>query len=348
MRVLSTDSALVHGFFLDPWRVQPQESCIERDGEKHRLGPRQMDLLLFLADQRHRVVGKEEIFQAVWREATVEDGALARCISELRRLLGDDARNPQFILTVPRRGYRLVAPIDALEVDVAAALQPPEPRQEADSLHSTSVPASPAFPLREDLAWPWRATIPPAVLLMAAFLLASFRHQPSPSSSAAMAPTFDAPSAPLRSASPIAAIPGPQKVAVLGFENLSDRPQDDWLGSALGELLTAEMAASSRLHVLPRSIVAESEQKFLRAGAYQVPPQASRLHMQRSLGSELIVFGSYLSLEPDGGPLRLDVWIERRDVEEPLVVISETSQRGDILTLIQLVGTRLRQEAEPG
>ncbi len=68
-----------------------------------------MDVLVHLAANPDRVVSKEELLTVVWDGAFVEEGALAQAIHSLRKALGDDARQPRFIQTVPKRGYRLVA-----------------------------------------------------------------------------------------------------------------------------------------------------------------------------------------------------------------------------------------------
>lgn len=70
-----------------------------------------MDLLTFLADEPGKVLSKDAIFQAVWQDTFVTEVALTRCISELRTILGDDAKAPQFIETIPKRGYRLIASV---------------------------------------------------------------------------------------------------------------------------------------------------------------------------------------------------------------------------------------------
>ncbi len=70
-----------------------------------------MNLLVFLAREPGRVVSKEEIVEAVWEGRIVADSALSRVIADLRRALDDDARQPRYIETIPKRGYRLIAEI---------------------------------------------------------------------------------------------------------------------------------------------------------------------------------------------------------------------------------------------
>jgi DNA-binding winged helix-turn-helix (wHTH) protein/TolB-like protein/Flp pilus assembly protein TadD len=74
-----------------------------------------MDVLVHLAANPERVVSKEELLTVVWGGAFVEEGALAQAIHSLRKALGDDARQPRFIQTVPKRGYRLVAGIEPIQ-----------------------------------------------------------------------------------------------------------------------------------------------------------------------------------------------------------------------------------------
>jgi len=57
------------------------------------------------------VVSKERLMRSVWPDAFVGDDVLTRCISELRRVFGDDAKEPRFIQTIPKSGYRLIAPV---------------------------------------------------------------------------------------------------------------------------------------------------------------------------------------------------------------------------------------------
>lgn len=89
-----------------------------------------MDLLLCLAERAGETVSKELLLEVVWKGAFVVEGVIPKTISSLRSALGDEAAEPTFILTVPRRGYRLVAPVrwcdeDDGQVVPAAALEPP-------------------------------------------------------------------------------------------------------------------------------------------------------------------------------------------------------------------------------
>jgi len=73
-----------------------------------RLEPKVMDLLFMLASTPHKVVSKEEILDRLWPAVVVGGDTLARSVSKLRKALGDEAKSPRYIQTVPKRGYRLI------------------------------------------------------------------------------------------------------------------------------------------------------------------------------------------------------------------------------------------------
>src|SRR4051812_40188548 len=90
------------------YRLDPVQG-LTRGNREVRLTPRSLEVLALLAGQPGRVVTKEQLFTTVWHDVAVTDSALASCIQEIRRALGDEARNPRFIETLHRRGYRFVA-----------------------------------------------------------------------------------------------------------------------------------------------------------------------------------------------------------------------------------------------
>ncbi|MBX3293106.1 MAG: winged helix-turn-helix domain-containing protein [Acidobacteria bacterium] len=75
------------------------------------LTPRAFDVLIYLIENRDRVVGKQELFEEIWKEAFVTDNALMRAIKEVRRAIGDNASSPVYIETVHKRGYRFIADV---------------------------------------------------------------------------------------------------------------------------------------------------------------------------------------------------------------------------------------------
>jgi TolB-like protein/DNA-binding winged helix-turn-helix (wHTH) protein/tetratricopeptide (TPR) repeat protein len=98
-------------FRLGPYLVEPGLNSISRNGTTAHLEPKVMEVLLCLAGHAGETVAKEQLLQTVWPDTFVSDDALKHCVSDLRRVLEDDAREPRFIQTIPKRGYRLVAPV---------------------------------------------------------------------------------------------------------------------------------------------------------------------------------------------------------------------------------------------
>ena len=82
--------------------------------------PRYFDLLVLLLAERHRAVTRQEIFDRVWGDVVVSDGALSQAVRTIRRSLGDDPRDPQFVRTVARHGYQFVYAMVAEESDAGA------------------------------------------------------------------------------------------------------------------------------------------------------------------------------------------------------------------------------------
>ena len=98
-------------FRLGPWLVEPSLNTVSRNGSSVHLEPKVMTVLVCLAQQPGEAVTKDQLLKTVWPDTFVSDDALTRAISELRQALDDDAREPRFIQTIPKRGYRLVAQV---------------------------------------------------------------------------------------------------------------------------------------------------------------------------------------------------------------------------------------------
>ncbi|WP_161813920.1 winged helix-turn-helix domain-containing protein [Steroidobacter agaridevorans] len=111
-------------FRVGAWRVEPALDQISRDGEVVRLEPRTMRLLVRLAENPGQVVSSRELLDTVWAGVVVGSASVYQAISQLRKLLGDTDPEPTFIATVPRKGYRLVAPVERV-ASVAAEPQVP-------------------------------------------------------------------------------------------------------------------------------------------------------------------------------------------------------------------------------
>jgi len=126
--------------------VSPQRRALARRDAELALIPRYFDLLVYLIEHRHEAVHRRDIFDHVWNDVVVSDSALSQAIRTIRRTLGDDSREPRYIRTISRHGYRFVfegvveEPDDAV-VDGAQGASRAEP--------DVPVPVAPAPALSE-------------------------------------------------------------------------------------------------------------------------------------------------------------------------------------------------------
>jgi DNA-binding winged helix-turn-helix (wHTH) protein len=95
-------------FRLGAWHVDPDLCELSNGTLRRHVEPRTMAVLVHLAARHGVTVSREELLDAVWKTRFVVEEALTRCISQLRQSLDDDPRNPQFLQTIPKLGYRLL------------------------------------------------------------------------------------------------------------------------------------------------------------------------------------------------------------------------------------------------
>jgi TolB-like protein/DNA-binding winged helix-turn-helix (wHTH) protein len=121
------------------WRLDAQLGQLTRGQQVEKLEARTLRLLQYLASRASDTVSIEELLDHVWSGVVVTQDSVYQAVTALRRLLGDDAKNPRYIVTVPRLGYRLVAPVSPwMDEDAAGAVSAITPRRR----HKLSVGAS--------------------------------------------------------------------------------------------------------------------------------------------------------------------------------------------------------------
>ncbi|MGI9237833.1 MAG: tetratricopeptide repeat protein [Woeseiaceae bacterium] len=103
---------LRQGFKLGDSEIHPPSGTIRRPDGSHHVTPSAMDVLVCLAERAGHLVTREELIERVWKGSDTGDHALTRCITDLRHQLDDHPENPVYIQTLPRRGYRLLAPVN--------------------------------------------------------------------------------------------------------------------------------------------------------------------------------------------------------------------------------------------
>ena len=117
--------------------LSPQRRLLLRHGRAQPLIPRYFDLLVFLVEHRNQAVHRRDIFDRVWSDVVVSDSALSQAIRTIRRVLGDDSREPRFVRTVSRHGYQFVF------TDVTVEDDETEPRAAAET--ANAIPADDAL-----------------------------------------------------------------------------------------------------------------------------------------------------------------------------------------------------------
>jgi DNA-binding winged helix-turn-helix (wHTH) protein len=93
------------------FRLDTANHILWRDGDRVPMAPKGFDVLAYLVEHAGRVVTQGEILEALWRETYVNPEILRKYILEIRRALGDRANNPEFIETLPKRGYQFIAAV---------------------------------------------------------------------------------------------------------------------------------------------------------------------------------------------------------------------------------------------
>lgn len=100
-------------FLLADTEVQPRRRRVRGPRGSYRLKPKEMSVLLALVKAQGAVVPREQLLESVWQGVVVREDAPTQVISRLRKALGDDPKNPRFIETIPKRGYRLMVTADS-------------------------------------------------------------------------------------------------------------------------------------------------------------------------------------------------------------------------------------------
>lgn len=117
-------------FQLEEWLVDPLHGQIVGPAGPIRLEPRVMRVLVCLAERSGEIVSREQLIEQVWEGTVVTDEVLTQSVSELRKALGEEPKEPRFIQTIPKQGYRLIAAaVPTHEAGVERIVQEPvEPK----------------------------------------------------------------------------------------------------------------------------------------------------------------------------------------------------------------------------
>ena len=317
MKASATDnSAVKYGFGL--YLLDPANGTLTRDSERVRVQEQPFRLLLLLVERAGQIVSREEIRNRLWPQNTfVEfDKSLGVAVLKVREALGDDASNPRFIETIPRRGYRFIAPVKVETAQVAV----PSP-----------TPAAPPVSASQSSSYPSKHWLIIGALVLflvgTGFYVLLAKHGP---------PTAQA----VTSIPPIRVR---RSVAVLGFRNLPGRTEDNWLSSALCEMLNTELGAGGELRMVPGEDVARAKNELPSSDEDSLG-KSTLQHLRVSSGADVVVVGSYTTLPTDPKrSIRLDVRLQDTAGGQTLAEEAVSGDENDLFNLVSDLGAKLRQ-----
>jgi TolB-like protein/DNA-binding winged helix-turn-helix (wHTH) protein len=269
----ATDSSTLR---IGVWRVDPALDEISKDGNTVKLEPRTMQLLLCLAEHAGQVVSVEQLLDKVWTGVVVTPDSVYHAVAALRRVLGDDAKEPAYIGNVPRRGYRLVAP-------VVPWIDPPTPPLEREH----SVVGLPGKLSR-------RLTIVLSIALVAALDYVVDRFWLSRHIASERSLTTPIPAA-------VTAQPAisEKSIAVLPFVDMSEKKDQEYLADGMAEEIIDLLVKVPDLH-----IPARTSSFYFKGKSEDIPTIARRL---------LVTYVLEGSVRKSGDRLRLTAQLVRAD-----------------------------------
>jgi TolB-like protein/DNA-binding winged helix-turn-helix (wHTH) protein/Flp pilus assembly protein TadD len=217
------------------FRLDTANHLLWRNGDRVPLAPKAFDVLAYLVEHAGRLVTQDEIMEALWSETYVNPEVLRKYILEIRRTLGDRPDSPEFIETVPKRGYRFVAPVleeSTVEPPVAAtssAIEQPATAENAGPAAASSEEESSSGRYRL-----WMLVVLPvlAVLVAAAIAGQYFRGAKDRVDATSIMNT---------------------SIAVLPFADMSAAKDQEYFSDGLAEQLINDLAKISGLKVVGRS-----------------------------------------------------------------------------------------------
>ncbi len=346
------DPEVVYHFGL--YTLERVSGTLTRNGIRVHLQDQPLRFLLLLLENHGSIVGREEIQQRLWPGNTFVDfdKSLGVVVLKVRDALRDSASNPRFVETVPRRGYRFIAPVSITEVERSEtpfAIALPEQgavlavQPASAELIELPLVAEP-HPVKMSRSLGHRPiTYAVAALICIAASVAALMVWHHRSSAMVGSQRISENSSSVLSSTPRMR----RSVAVLGFRNLTTRPDQNWLSIAFTEMLNTELAASPDLRLTSGEDVAQVK-RDLELPEEDTLSHSTLLRLRKNLGADVIVLGSY-ALLPDNGKnrLRLDIRMQDTSSGETMAQEAFTGDQDELFDLAGRAGERLREGLLP-
>jgi DNA-binding winged helix-turn-helix (wHTH) protein/tetratricopeptide (TPR) repeat protein len=315
----------VHKF--GPFQLDTSKSTLARNGSQLKLQDLPYRLLVILVERPGEIVSREEVRQHLWPQNTfVEfDNSLGVAIRKIRDALGDNADAPCYVETVPRRGYRFLAPVTTVteSQDPLPPVTPEPVKPLVSSLSSERHSAISGRRLRH--------------IAIAAFIVfgiggTAYRFLlPRTRIENRIAAEANLPPVHVR-----------RSVAVMGFRNLPGRPEDNWLSPAFAEMLNTELAADSALRMVSGEDVARAKRELPLTDEDSLAKETlKRLHTNP--GADVVVLGSYTPLPGKRERrIRLDVRLQDTEHGETIAERAFVGNEDNLFELVSQAGASLR------
>jgi len=327
------------------FELEPSERRLTQGDKAIALTPKVFDTLVLLVERAGHIVSKDELMKALWPRGYVDESNLTKHIWLIRRALDDGEQDSRFIETVPKVGYRFVAPVTASSalLPAAARVHPPKETAKLAPAPVSSLAPKAGEPLT---SYPDTAAESPPPNESAAFMRRGVRSWVAALLAAAVL-VAAAGWILLRSAPPAAQRHHPGRtVALLGFSNLSRNAKDAWLAPALKEMLGAELNVANDLKVVPDELVrdASTDLSLPAAGGYS---GATLGRLRQRLDADYVISGSYLvSGTSDDASLRVDITLQDTRSGALLASVSHQAQVSGLLALVTGTGETLRNKLD--
>ncbi|HEX3820222.1 MAG TPA: tetratricopeptide repeat protein [Candidatus Sulfotelmatobacter sp.] len=302
-----------------PFELDPGQGILARNGNRIKLQDLPYRLLVMLVERHGEIVTRDEVRQHLWAGNTfVEfDNSLGVAIRKVRESLGDDADAPRYVETIPRRGYRFLAPVTRVEPG------PTEVRTRPENTRQLKAPTTGPRWRRE--FW----LVPVLVILLVGAVIYSFRsasRNPSTKAAAAEPPVH------VR-----------RSVAILGFRNLPGRTEDNWLSPAFSEMLNTELAGGGELRLVSGEDVARAKTELPLTDEDSLA-KSTLQRLRIDPGADVVVVGSYISVpDKDDRRIRLDLRVQDTASGETIAEDSVTGEESDLFQMVAEASVRLRQ-----
>jgi DNA-binding winged helix-turn-helix (wHTH) protein/tetratricopeptide (TPR) repeat protein len=310
---------------------------LTRNGVRVKIQDQPFRVLLLLLEHPGEIVSRDQLRINLWPDGTYVDfdGSLNVILKKLRAALDDNSDNPRFIETVPRSGYRFIAPVSATRVETSLPPTAPTIVERATAIADEDPRTLSATAAVREVSRTHTIRTPilyaVASVAIAAGCVFAWTRWAGPRQTASASGTTVTSAVHLR-----------RSIAVLGFQNLSASATESWLGTALSEMLSTELGGGDDLRLISAEDVAN-----LRAyspwAREDTLDRASTSRIGTALGSDLIVLGSYATVgKPEHGQLRIDVRLQDCRTGEVVSEIAEIGATEDLFGIVSRIGGKLR------